>query len=550
MFSRGKEWPLNELVAVERRYALLKFELDRAQERNRLLEETLKEAREQIVALREEVEKLTAPPNQYGTFLRGLPEGLADILMDGRRFRVHLSPSIKPGQLQLGQQVLVNEAFNVIEVADNDTRGDVAKIKDLLGEDRALVVGHGDEEHVVHLAAGLAAEGLQVGDVLLLEARSGVALEKLPKSEATETALEEVPDIDYSAIGGLGPQIEELRDAIELPYLYPDLFAEHRLLPPKGILLYGPPGCGKTLIAKAVANSLAKKVEERTGQRTTGFFLNIKGPELLNKYVGETERKIREIFQKARTLGNQGHPVIVFFDEMDSLFRQRGTGISSDVETTTVAQFLTELDGVESLRNVIVIGASNRQDLIDPAVLRPGRLDLKIQVARPDQEAAREIFSKYLGPDLPFHPEELARHEGDPAATATALIGTAAEAMFAESPENRFIEVTYAHGDKEVFYFKDFASGAMIEAIVSRAKARAVKRLITTGEKGLRTEDLVEAIGAEYRENEDLPNTANPDDWAKIAGKKGERILNVRPLHHAAPKPARPIETISGGQYL
>jgi proteasome-associated ATPase len=390
-----------------------------------------------------------------------------------------------------------------------------------------------------------------VGDHILMDAKSGYLLEKLPKSEVEDLTLEEVPDISYDDIGGLLTQIESIKDAVELPYLYADYYKEHHLTPPKGVLLYGPPGCGKTMIAKAVANNLASRISEKRGEKVKGYFLNIKGPELLNKYVGETERKIREIFIKAREKAAEDVPVVVFFDEMDALFRTRGSGISSDVETTIVPQLLAEIDGVEHLRNVIVIGASNRQDLIDPAILRPGRLDVKIKIERPDRNAAVDVFDKYMTADLPIHEAELRQDDGDVRGVLERMVAGTVEEMYSLREENRFLEVTYANGDKEVLYFKDFASGAMIESVVRRAKKLALKRYIQTGEKGIRLDDLLRAVREEFKENEDLPNTTNPDDWAKIAGKKGERIVYVKPLMGEGKEKPRAVEqVINTGQYL
>ena len=374
-------------------------------------------------------------------------------------------------------------------------------------------------------------------------------LEKLPKSEIEEVCLEEVPDVSYSDIGGLKKQIEVVMDAIELPLIYPELFKEYRLLPPKGVLLYGPPGCGKTLIAKAVANSIAKRLESKENKDVRSYFLHVKGPELLNKYVGESERQIREVFNKAKEKAEEGMPVVVFFDEMDALFRTRGTGISSDVESTIVPQFLSEIDGVESLRNVIVIGASNRQDLIDPAILRPGRLDIKIRIDRPDRDAAIDIFTKYLTPDLPLHKSEIEKDNGDTKKVVERLINITVDRMYSLDEENKFLEVTYANGEKEILYFKDFASGAMIEGVVARSKKHAIKRMITEGDGGIKGEDILTAIQDEFKENEDLPNTTNPDDWAKIAGRKSERIINVRTISGKT-KETRRIETVQTGHYL
>ncbi len=516
---------------------------------------TLKEAREQILALKEEVDRLAQPPSGYGAFLSPHEDGTVDVFTGGRKLRVTVSPTIDVTELRRGQEVMLNEALNVVRALEFERQGDVVLLKEILGEerDRALVISHTDEERVVMLADSLRDAPLRPGDSLLLEPRSGWAYERIPKSEVEELVLEEVPDIDYTQIGGLRDQIESIRDAVELPFLHADLFREHHLKPPKGILLYGPPGCGKTLIAKAVANSLAKKVTDVTGVEGRSYFLNIKGPELLNKYVGETERQIRLIFQRAREKAQEGMPVIVFFDEMDSIFRTRGSGVSSDVENTIVPQLLSEIDGVEGLENVIVIGASNREDMIDPAILRPGRLDVKIKIERPDAEAARDIFSKYVTPNLPIHDEDLAEHGGSREAACAAMIQQTVERMYSEDDANRFLEVTYANGDKEVLYFKDFNSGAMIENIVARAKKMAIKAFLESGQKGLRMGHLMVAIVDEFKENEDLPNTTNPDDWARISGKKGERIVYIRTLISGGKgaEAGRSIDTISNtGQYL
>jgi proteasome-associated ATPase len=547
---RNLEKTINQYEVLKRKYYQTSEQMNNGRKQNEKLAAALQDAKNQIVALKEEIDKLCAPPNSYGTFRKVNEDGTIDISLDGRTLKVNVHPKINAKELREGQLVILNEAYNVIEVAGYEVKGEVVHIKDFVDENRAIVIGRADEEMVVQLSEPLKRDGMKVGDNVMLDPRSGYAVERLPKSDVEEVVLEEVPNVTYNDIGGLGVQIEALRDAIELPYLYPDEFREHRLSPPKGILLYGPPGCGKTLIAKAVANSLAEKIEERTGKKTTAYFLNVKGPELLNKYVGETEHKIREVFKKAKEKAKEDKPVIVFFDEMDSIFRMRGSGISSDVEITVVAQFLAEIDGLEALRNVIVIGASNRQDLIDPAVLRPGRLDLKIKIDRPDKEAARDIFSKYLTADLPIHPAELEAVSGDKRRAAQSLIERVVEEMYAPSERNKFLEVTYAKGDKEIFYFKDFASGAMIENIVARAKKIALKRFIAGGEKGLSFVDVEDAVEGEYKENEDLPNTTNPDDWARISGRKGEKIINVRTLMGGGSPKLRSIEDISGGQYL
>jgi proteasome-associated ATPase len=527
---------------------------------NERLAATLREARDQIVALKEEVDRLAQPPSGFGVFLNATEDGTADVFTGGRKMRVNISPNVELDELRPGQEVVLNEALNVVLAQSYETVGEVVLLKEVLADRRrALVISQADEERVVRLAEPLLSETLRAGDSLLLESRSGYVYEKVPKAEVEDLVLEEVPDISYSDIGGLAGQIEQIRDAVELPYLHADLFKEHRLRPPKGILLYGPPGCGKTLIAKAVANSLAKKVAEKSaetgGPNAEGksFFLNIKGPELLNKYVGETERHIRLVFQRAREKASEGMPVIVFFDEMDSIFRTRGSGVSSDVENTIVPQLLSEIDGVEGLENVIVIGASNREDMIDPAILRPGRLDVKIKIERPDAEAAKDIFTKYVLKELPLHPDDVKANDGSPQATVDAMIQRTVERMYTESEENRFLEVTYANGDKEVLYFKDFNSGAMIENIVARAKKMAIKQFLDSGQKGMRVSHLLAACVDEFSENEDLPNTTNPDDWARISGKKGERIVYIRTLvsGKTGTEAGRSIDTVANtGQYL
>ena len=538
---------------LEEKILETKGQLQQAVSQNERLSATLREAREHIAALREEVEKLTMPPSAYGTFLGANEDGTVDIFTAGRKIRVSVHPEVEVDAITRGQEVALNESLNVVLARAAEVSGEVVVLKEVLeGRDRALIVGRADEERVCELAASLIGEKLRAGDHLLMDGRSGLLVERIPRPEVEELVLEEVPDVTYDDVGGLDDQIDAIKDAVELPYLYAEMFHEHALQPPKGILLYGPPGCGKTLIAKAVANSLAQRVSERTGDTTArSFFLNIKGPELLNKYVGETERQIRLIFQRAREKSEEGYPVIVFFDEMDSLFRTRGTGISSDIESTIVPQLLAEIDGVESLKNVIVIGASNREDLIDPAILRPGRLDVKIKIERPDEESATKIFRQYLTADLPIADTDTSRF-GGPERAVEGMIVDAVDRMYAVDDSNRFLEVTYQNGDKEILYFKDFSSGAMIENIVRRAKKLSIKRQIESGEKGISTQDLLDSIRQEFREHEDLPNTTNPDDWAKISGKKGERIVFVRTILAEGEEPhgGRQIERVQTGQYL
>lgn len=551
----------------------LEARIDSLASRNAKLMDTLKEARQQLLALREEVDRLGQPPSGYGVLLGTHEDDTVDVFTSGRKMRLTCSPNIETASLKQGQTVRLNEALTVVEAGNFEAVGEISTLREILSDGhRALVVGHADEERIVWLAEPLVAaedlpdlpdarqdddrpRKLRPGDSLLVDTKAGYAFERIPKAEVEDLVLEEVPDVSYNDIGGLGRQIEQIRDAVELPFLHKELYREYSLRPPKGVLLYGPPGCGKTLIAKAVANSLAKKMAEVRGddaREAKSYFLNIKGPELLNKFVGETERHIRLIFQRAREKASEGTPVIVFFDEMDSIFRTRGTGVSSDVETTVVPQLLSEIDGVEGLENVIVIGASNREDMIDPAILRPGRLDVKIKIERPDAESAQDIFSKYLTEALPVHADDLAEFGGDRSLTIKTMIEKVVDRMYAEIDDNRFLEVTYANGDKEVMYFKDFNSGAMIQNVVDRAKKNAIKSVLETGQPGLRIQHLLDSIVDEFAENEDLPNTTNPDDWARISGKKGERIVYIRTLVTGKSSSAsRAIDTESNlGQYL
>jgi proteasome-associated ATPase len=520
-----------------------------SEEKRRKLAEALHESQQRM----RNIPAATAEDERglpYGVYVRaGKDPGTAVIKVAGRLYEAKVlqhgeRPSGQAGAgilgsvirdkrrnaFRQGEHLLLNNDLQVVEPRGFDlVCGAVGTVQQVLGDERLLLGTVGEESLVVTRAHPLLDTSILAGDSVEYDPQTHYAYTLVPKDTVDRLTLEKVPDITFQFVGGLAAAIQLIQDAIELPHLYPEHFLEHQLVPPKGILLYGPPGCGKTLLAKAVANSLARHIEAKTGEKGESYFINVKGPELLSKYVGETERAIRDLFARARSQASYRSPVVIMFDEMDSMFRVRGSGVSSDMESTIVPQFLSELDGLESLENVIVIGATNREDLIDPAVLRPGRLDRKIRIPRPDQAAAAEIFSKYLIPELPLDPSLVAGRGG--AANAVAwMIEEVVEEMYRPAPENQLLEVAYADGSREILYFRDFASGAIIENIVSRAKLAAVKELIGGGPKGLTLGHLRNAMREEYRENEDLPRNSNPAEWYRILGMRGERVVRVRSL--------------------
>ncbi|MEW6864285.1 proteasome ATPase [Trueperella pyogenes] len=502
------------------------------EEKNGRLADALQKSRRRIQELSEQVENLSQPPGSTATFLgANLERHEVIAIVNGRKMILAASRLVELGKIRPGQELLLNEALVVVGVTSYERTGEIVTVKLMIDASRVLVQVHADDERVLRLAGRLQDQGVQVGDTVLADLKSGFVLEHVERPDVEHLLLEEIPDVSYADIGGLDAQIVQIKDSVELPFEQPELYREHGLKPPKGVLLYGPPGTGKTLIARAVATSLADKISRRDGyEKARSYFLNIKGPQLLDKYVGETERQIREIFSRARDRAASGIPVVIFFDEMEALFRTRGSGISSDVETTVVPQLLAEIDGVEQLDNVIVIGASNREDMIDPAILRPGRLDIKIRIERPNQHGAWDIMLKYLTADLPIHADEIARY-GDADAAVRAMARITVEKLFTRDEASEFIEVSYADGSKEVLYISDFVSGAMLAAIVGRAKKLAIKDLLAAGERGIRTEHMLAALAEEMRENEDLTQMTNPDEWARIHGRgSGKRVTYVRPL--------------------
>lgn len=486
--------------------------------KNERLADALSRARAKLAEMDERVAALSARPRTYGIFLEWTG-ATADVLVGGRLMNLSVAPGVH--SLGRGTRVHLSEQLVVLEDRGYPVEGDVVTAKLVMSSGRILATT-AQSEHVLWVADSLKGTAIKPGDSLRADLSTKLVYELLERPDVAKLLLEENPDVSYADIGGLGSQIEQMRDSIELPFDQPELYREHGLKPPKGVLLYGPPGCGKTLIAKAVASSLA--------EGSTPHFLNVKGPQLLDKYVGETERQVREIFAKARERAATGQPVVVFFDEMEALFRTRGSGVSSDVETTVVPQLLAEIDGVEKLDNVIVIGASNREDMIDPAILRPGRLDLKIKISRPDRDGALDIFSKYLTPDLPIHPDELSAW-GSAENAVREMAEATVNALFARDESTAYVELTLQDGSTEVLYLSDFVSGAMIAALVDRAKKNAIKDLLSTGVKGLSTDHLLDALDQEAAENEDMTSVTNPAEWARVNGQQTSRpVVAIRQL--------------------
>lgn len=506
---------------------------------NERLEYLLEQAKVKLREMRDEIDRLSQPPSVYASFLHLNDDGTAEVIANGRRMRCNISEDINLDDLHRGRYLVMNEQMVAVEAGPYADAGEICKVLDTLDDGRLIIEGRMDERKIIYLKDGLKVDEdrpLKAGDEVLVDTTSAVAMEYVYKLEAKDQLLETVPDVTYDKIGGVDDAIKTVHDSVELPYKHPEVFAEFELSAPKGILLYGPPGCGKTMIAKAIANSLA-------GKGGVSQFMNISGPELLTKWVGESERKIRDVFKRAREAATPESPVIIFFDEAESLFRMRGSGRSSDMESTIVPTLLSELDGVEGLQNVLVIFATNRQDLIDPAVLRPGRIDVKIRLPRPDQDATRKILAVYLHSGLPV--------DGN----LDDILDSTVEYVFDEAPNKEFLEVTYSKGNRETLYFRDFISGAMVENIVARAKKIAVKRRLDGDTSGITIDDMRSAVDQEFLEAKDLPNTSDVSDWQKVTGRSnGDEIVKVRSLIHQKEaeekKPEKKPEDIPGGQYL
>jgi len=523
--------------------------------KNERLVTALGTARERIAELGQQLDAVTHPPVTLG-LLTGLPRtrGAAGdtgdavdaaqprevaVSLSGRQMLLHVHPGVDDTELQVGRRVAVNDQMLVVATLPEPGTGEAVTLEERLDDARVLVTTGAGGTRILTLSSALGriagtGEGLKPGDTLAADLRADVATALIERTSVEQLVVAETPDVSWADIGGLGPQIEQIRDALELPFTHPELFHAYGLRAPKGLLLYGPPGCGKTLIAKAVATSLADSPSASGIKGRPPAFLNIKGPELLSKFVGETERQIRAIFDQARKAAAEDRPVVIFFDEMEALFRTRGTGVSSDVETMIVPQVLAEIDGVESLRNVVIIGASNREDMIDPAILRPGRLDVKIRVNRPDAAAAEEILARHLTADLPLDPTELTAHGGDREATAASLRRIVIEALYARNDATAVLEITEAHAvsgtSTRVLHLADLTSGAMLAAIVSRAKTASIKDELAGGAGGLNAARLRSAVKTEARQNEEITGATTPEGWARLIGTRTSQIRNVRRL--------------------
>ena len=507
---------------------------------------TFQEARKTIVELEGALEKVTAPANRIATYLGAPNEGIAYISIGGSDYYTNVDPRVDIGSLKVGTRVLVNEAYAVVGDLGYSPSGPVSKVIDILSDGR-LRVGqeHGLQAVVLERSSTLREVPLKVGEDIRIDPSYKVALERLTTPETKDYYLEDVPELPWNKIGGQQEAIQAIKDTIEMPALHPELFKRYQYSTPKGFLLYGPPGCGKTLIGKATAYNLVRQLNEESGEGLKECFMHVKGPEILNMWLGESERIVREIFARAREKRKEGFLPVVFIDEAESVLGTRRAIRSHNIANTVVPMFCSEMDGIESLQDVILILASNRPDLIDPAILRPGRIDRKIKVKRPDKAAALDIFGIYMTTELPVHPEALDAHQGDAAAAVRAMLERANEELFAHREDTAFLEVTLRSGRRDILHRGDLASGAIIASIVQRAKESAIKRAIATGvEGGISAEDLTEAVVTEYGENEIFPPTDNAEDWLKLLDYDPENVAKVLPIRPESAARKRPSGVI------
>src|SRR5437879_5666133 len=504
-------------------------------------QETMVEARRMIEKLEEVIKKVTSPANRIGTFLGATSKDTAHIVVGGADYYCNIDPRISLAKLKKGTRVLVNEAFVIVGDLGFETAGPVRKITEVLGKDRLRVGSeHGLQSMVLQRSADLAGSTLKSGDDVRVDSNYRMALEMLSSPKSHEHYLDNVPELPWEKVGGQETAIQAIKDAIELPLLHTDLFQRFHHATPKGFLLYGPPGCGKTLIGKATAYNLTRQLRDKTGSEMNEYFMHVKGPEILNMWVGESERMVREIFATAREKKEEGFMPFLFIDEAESILGTRRASRYSNILSTLVPMFCSEMDGIESLNDVVIILASNRADLIDPAILRPGRIDRKIKVNRPNREGARDIYRIYLTPDLPYDGalSKEAEHIG---AAVGKLIERFVDWQFARREENKFLEVTLRSGRKEILYRSDLTSGAIIASIVERAKAMAIKRTITTKEEhGISENDLQQAFVAEFNENDIFPPTDITEDRLKLIDYDPENVVKIAPVRPVAYSADRP----------